>query len=84
MTFSNHFKKNHELSLNKPPCVETETLSFRAKETLPYPSMSVIIVNQSKTFEKLMLEQIREVQNIKTGRKKDLPRSKCYNFERGN
>jgi len=44
-------------------------LSFHADEIVSHPSARVIPVSQNKTFEELLLEQVKQMPHVKTVRK---------------
>jgi hypothetical protein len=45
-------------------------LRFHADEIVSHPSARVLPISQNKTFEKLLLEQVKQVPCVKTGRKR--------------
>jgi hypothetical protein len=45
-------------------------LRFHADEIISYPSARIIPISQNKTFEELLLDQVKQMTHVRTGRKR--------------
>ena len=45
-------------------------LRFHADEIVSYPSARIIPISQNKTFEELLLDQVKQMPHVRTGRKR--------------